>query len=66
MPATTTYRALDDRAAAYNARLDADDPLAKANALIDQAVALQDAGDFDASGALLAEAEALLDAEDLA
>ena len=57
----TTYRALNDRAAAYIARLDESDPLARANALIDRAVALQDAGDLAAADALLAQADALLE-----
>lgn len=51
----TTYKALNTRAANYVATLDPADPLARANTLIDQAVALQDQGRVD-------EADALLDA----
>lgn len=60
MTKQTTYRELNDRAAAYVARLEAADPLARANALIDRAVALQDAGELAGAEALLAEADALL------
>jgi hypothetical protein len=61
MPDKTTYRALDDRAAAYVVRLEESDPLARSNALIDRAVALQDAGEFAAAETLLAKADALLE-----
>ena len=57
----TTYRALNDRAAAYVAGLDESDPLARANALIDCAVALQDAGELAAADALLVQADELLE-----
>ena len=57
---TTTYRALDERAATCVAGLDSGDPLRVANDLIDRAVAFQDAGDFTAAEALLAQVEEML------
>lgn len=56
----TTYRKLNDRAAAIVAALPSTDPVVRANALIDQAVALQDAGSLAAAEALMDEADALL------
>lgn len=56
----TTYRALNARATEYVGALDADDPLVVADMLVDEAVALQDAGRFAEADALLARAEDLL------
>ncbi len=64
MPSQTTYRALNDRAQAYLDRLDASDPLVRANALIDAGVACDDAGDHETADALYAAAEALLAGEE--
>lgn len=58
----TTYRKLDSRASATLETLPGDDPVVRANVLIDRAVVLQDVGDFDGANVLLAEADALLDA----
>lgn len=60
MEGKTTARALAPRAAAFVAALPADDPVAVANRLIDEAVALQDAGRFADADALLDRADALL------
>jgi hypothetical protein len=57
MTTKTTYRSLNDRASRFVASLPASDPLVRANAMIDRAVAAQDAGDF-------ALAETLLDLAD--
>lgn len=56
---STTYRALNTRAAQYVATLDIDDSLVIANRLIDRAIALQDAGQYDEADDLLAAADSL-------
>ena len=56
----TTYRSLNDRAAAYVATLDVDDPVVVANRLVDRAVALQDEGRLDEAADLLGAADRLL------
>jgi hypothetical protein len=59
----TTYRALNARAQAYLDKLPACDPLVRANALIDAAVACDDTGDHEAAAILADAAEALLAGE---
>ena len=59
----TTYRALNRRAQAYLEKLPASDPLVQANALIDAAVACDDAGDHETAAILTDAAEALLAGE---
>jgi hypothetical protein len=59
----TTYRALDARAQAYLDKLPASDPLVRANALLDAAVACDDAGDHETAAVLVDAAEALLAGE---
>jgi hypothetical protein len=59
----TTYRALDARAQAYLDKLPASDPLVRANALLDAAVAYDDAGDHQTATNLSDTAEALLAGE---
>lgn len=56
----TTALALNTRAAQYVAKLDETDPLVLANALIDRACALQDAGQPDEAAELLDAAERFL------
>jgi hypothetical protein len=51
------------RAARYIATLPSDDPIIVANALVDRALALQDAGRIDEADELLAQAEALMENE---
>lgn len=60
MPTRTTYKALNDRAAAYVATLPADDPLVRANDLIDRANAAIDSGDVELAGELFARVDELL------
>ena len=60
MSPRTSYRRLNDRAARHVAALPSTDPLARANRLLDEAVAAQDRGDFAAAGRLEDEAEQLL------
>ena len=52
-------RTLPTRLARYLSNCDADDPLLRANQLVDEALALQDAGKFAEAEAVLNEAEAL-------
>jgi len=56
----TTVYALNTRASRYVATLTADDPIVQANALINEAVTLQDQGRTDEAETLLARADALL------
>jgi hypothetical protein len=56
----TTARALNTRAAKYVASLTDTDPLVEANALIDEALRLQDDGRMDEAERLLTRADALL------
>jgi hypothetical protein len=59
----TTARALNSRAAKYVASLPAEDPLAEANRLMDEAIRLQDCGKFAESEELIDRAEAIMDDE---
>lgn len=60
MASKTTWKALDERAAAFVAALPANDPLKRANALIDRANAAVDAGDFTRADELFSLAEELI------
>lgn len=51
---------LSPRSRRYMAALATDDPLVVANALIDEALVLQDQGDFAAAETLLDEADEML------